>query len=105
MIVNPENESGFQCPSGCIAPEACVNIANIRALNQTRAEFSSTLDNPHHLEAIRAHAGNLGSITVRAATLEKQHSALYSSCGLYRNVADSLTTTPVELDEMPELDN
>ena len=100
---SPEN--GFECRSGCIAPEACINALQIRALNVARRGLSATLEDRPTVDTIKAVHGGLSSIQTRSDHIAIQHAALYDSCGLYQLQADELTTEAVPVEQIAEAEH
>ncbi len=99
---SPEN--GFECRSGCIAKEACVNALSIRALHVARQGLSASIEDRSSLEAIKVVHGDLSSIQTRSDHILRQDAALYDACGLYQLERDNLTTDAVPIEDMPTLD-
>lgn len=103
-MLQHEPADGFDCASGCIGPEACMNTLQIRALHLSRKALSATVENPEAVETLKTVHGNLGSIETRTIHLKQQHAALYNACGLYQLEADGLMTEVINIADMPPLD-
>ncbi|MEO5690761.1 MAG: hypothetical protein ABIQ64_01095 [Candidatus Saccharimonadales bacterium] len=99
---SPEN--GFECRSGCIAAEACVNALSIRALDLVTEGLAASIKDKSSLEATKVVHGDLSSIQTRQDFITKQDAALYDACGLYQLQKDNLTTAAVPIEDMPTLD-
>ncbi len=98
---SPEN--GFDCRSGCIGPEACINAFQIRKLHIARQGLSATLENRSAAD-IRKAQGSLSSIQAQESDIQKRDAALYGACGLYQMERDNLMTDVVPIEDMPSLD-
>lgn len=100
----PESDQGFSCPSGCIAPEACVNMHLIQGLTDSQRSLAKTIEDPIRLEALKIVQGDLGSLAVRTGTLRKTDAALTASCGLWQNARHEVGNTSVNDEELPPID-
>ena len=75
-------ENEFACPSGCMAPETCVNIPLIQGFSDVNKNLEIAASQSA-AQLIRITGGDLDQLQMRRDTVATTKQALLGSCALF----------------------